>query len=272
MLELHVGTSRARVDAIVRDVIAAYEAAFPGRIRGYYLVGSYADGTAVASSDIDMHILFKDLFLPGEPERALALRQALNRTHPLRLDLPTVDEAGLAAKDPVGIKLGSQCVFGEDVRDAIVLPSLALYNAQIEPAPLQFMASLRGVARLDFPLDYPDPHGRWYGYDAPIEDGQGGMVPGIKHIPLIVGWIATCLLGRAGVMVARKSDVPRLYADHIGDQWSDFIALVFKRCKTTWGYRIPIAPKDQKRLRSLCQETLAFENIYLAQTEPFADA
>jgi hypothetical protein len=38
-----------------------YESVFPGRIRGYYLLGSYSDATSVSISDIDMAILFLGL-------------------------------------------------------------------------------------------------------------------------------------------------------------------------------------------------------------------
>jgi hypothetical protein len=40
-----------------------YESIFPGRIRGYYLLGSYTDATSVSISDIDMAILFKGSFV-----------------------------------------------------------------------------------------------------------------------------------------------------------------------------------------------------------------
>jgi hypothetical protein len=52
-------TGNQQVDHILQGVIGLYEMIFPGRIRGYYLVGSYADGSAVAASDIDVEIWFK---------------------------------------------------------------------------------------------------------------------------------------------------------------------------------------------------------------------
>ena len=55
-------TGNQRVDNILRGVIGIFETVFPDRIRGYYLVGSYADGTAISTSDIDMKILFKNRF------------------------------------------------------------------------------------------------------------------------------------------------------------------------------------------------------------------
>lgn len=51
------------VDNILRGVIGIFESVFPDRIRGYYLTGSYTDGTAVPASDIDVDILFIDNFI-----------------------------------------------------------------------------------------------------------------------------------------------------------------------------------------------------------------
>jgi len=47
-------TGHQRIDDIIRGLIGIFEAAFPDRIRAYYLAGSYADGSAVPLSDIDI--------------------------------------------------------------------------------------------------------------------------------------------------------------------------------------------------------------------------
>ncbi|HEV7129272.1 MAG TPA: nucleotidyltransferase domain-containing protein, partial [Ktedonobacterales bacterium] len=51
-------TGDARADAILRTTIEAFEAAFPERVRGYYLHGSLADGTGLPTSDLDLAIIF----------------------------------------------------------------------------------------------------------------------------------------------------------------------------------------------------------------------
>ena len=55
---------------IVDQIVPAFEAAFPSRIRGVYVHGSYADDSAVATSDLDLIVLFKDAFEQGEKARA----------------------------------------------------------------------------------------------------------------------------------------------------------------------------------------------------------
>ena len=55
---LLVTTGNRTVDQALRAAVEAFEAAFPDRIRGYYLEGSYADGTGLATSDADVVIVF----------------------------------------------------------------------------------------------------------------------------------------------------------------------------------------------------------------------
>ena len=52
-------TGDENVDTLLREVINRVEQALPGRIRGYYVVGSHADGSALPASDIDLTIVVK---------------------------------------------------------------------------------------------------------------------------------------------------------------------------------------------------------------------
>jgi predicted nucleotidyltransferase len=64
-------TGDAAVGETLGDTIAAFEAAFPGRVRGYYVEGSHADGTGIATSDLDLTVVFRGGF-QGEAERGEA--------------------------------------------------------------------------------------------------------------------------------------------------------------------------------------------------------
>jgi hypothetical protein len=50
----------------------------------------------------------------------------------------------------------------------------------------------------------------------------------------------------------------------IGDRWTLLIETLSTKGKGAWGYRVPDDAADHTLLRSLCRETLAFENHYLA--------
>ncbi len=49
-------TGNEQIDHLLCELIHTFEDAFPNRIRGYYLEGSYADQTALRTSDIDLRL------------------------------------------------------------------------------------------------------------------------------------------------------------------------------------------------------------------------
>jgi len=56
--ELVYSTGNARIDTMLRGAVGIFEAAFPDRVRGYYLFGSHMDGSAVGISDLDIFVVF----------------------------------------------------------------------------------------------------------------------------------------------------------------------------------------------------------------------
>ncbi len=57
-------------DTALRRVIATFEKAFPDRIRGYYVHGSVADNTSIATSDVDLDVVVKGGFTDPEEHGA----------------------------------------------------------------------------------------------------------------------------------------------------------------------------------------------------------
>ena len=60
-------TGNPKADAVTRGVIGILERVFADRVGGYYLVGSYADGSYVSTSDLDVVPIFKGS-MTGEEE------------------------------------------------------------------------------------------------------------------------------------------------------------------------------------------------------------
>src|SRR5579872_1940050 len=112
----------ARANALIRGIVSLFEIVFPGRVRGYYLLGSYGEGTTVALSDIDLMLLFRGAFQAGEEETINRVSEACGLLSPVRLDIMVQSEAALRIED-VRLKLGSVLVAGEDVRAHIPLPA-----------------------------------------------------------------------------------------------------------------------------------------------------
>jgi predicted nucleotidyltransferase len=72
-IQLITSSGSQSADDAVCGLIGIFEMRFPGRIRAFYAEGSYADRTAIASSDIDLIVIFKDRF--ADKDEAGAARQ-----------------------------------------------------------------------------------------------------------------------------------------------------------------------------------------------------
>ena len=104
-------TGHKRIDGIIRGLIGIFEAAFPDRIRACYLAGSYADGSAVPLSDIDIRSVFKDDFQDEEEMVCVRrVRDDCRLLSPIDIDLPPLSEGRLLrdedwVHEAIGIKL-----------------------------------------------------------------------------------------------------------------------------------------------------------------------
>lgn len=274
-------TGDPSVDRLLRGVIGRFEAAFPARIRCHYLKGSYTDGSAVSTSDLDLAVVFKGTLDGAEEERAARLAEECTLLSPLKLDVDALAEDRLLPKDvraaagdglfvneSVRLKTASLPLYGEDIRDRIPLPPLDLYRRHVTRAPyVNYALVVRDTPTLVFPLAPPDPAGEFYGYDVRRADNQYSPTGvGTKDLVASVGWTATALVAlHAGRYVGRKSDSLALYRECIGDEWAGFIGEIFARCRDAWAYLIPADPADRRLLRDLCARMPAFENHYLAR-------
>src|SRR5262245_43357382 len=117
-LALCATTGDHRTDALLQGTIGVLETCFPHRIRGYYLVGSYANGSAVASSDLDVVVVFKHAFAGDEQARCRHLTRYCSLISSIRLDLAPRCETELFQTGSISLHLASQLVYGEDIRAA----------------------------------------------------------------------------------------------------------------------------------------------------------
>lgn len=76
---LPLTTGESRRDAQLRDIVALVEAVLPGRIRSYYLFGSAADGSAVATSDLDLFLVAASPLTADEEARRAEIVRAVAR-------------------------------------------------------------------------------------------------------------------------------------------------------------------------------------------------
>lgn len=261
-IQLLKSTGNPKVDEVLRGGIGIFEIVFENRIRGYYLVGSLADGTAVSSSDIDMKIVFKDRFR-DETEKKKAERicyDCFGRVSPFANDVTARDEETVFGSSSLRqrIKVGSLLIYGEDIRDQLALPEIDehIWDTMFRAASFCFAKRIRPNLKFDvFPLTYPDESDEFYGYTYQ----QGTAV-----FHSVVCAIATAIVAsQAKVYVFTKSDCLPLYKQHINDEWTPLLRDVYEVCRGQWEYRIPEPEADQQLLRSLCRQTPTYENHFL---------
>lgn len=259
-------TENSLVDGMLREGVRAFEAAFPGRIRAYYLIGSYRDGSAAPTSDVDVCVVFKDDFVDrDEEELARRVWRSISDGSPVQFDLPPFSERQLLTEGHHRIKAASVLLFGEDIRDIMPPMTRDTYLRTYWHAPYAYMAQvLRGTDLLRFPLSYPDADGEFFGYDRCDDALRADGMRSTKALVATVCWIATMIVGfHAGRMVGTKAESVRAYRGTIGGTWADFVEAMYTQGKQVWSYRVPEATADRMLLHDLCARMLDFENYYL---------
>lgn len=263
-------TLQQQAEEIIRRVAETFTDRFPDRIRACYLIGSYADGTAVALSDIDLIIIFKDQFRDADEKHAAdTVAQECAAQSPIRLDITPRGENEIGTMYPVirvGLVMGSVLVYGEDIRDRIAPPSPEEYTQDVIAGAMFFIARLNDVDKIvTLPLEYPNACDEFYGYTQKrfAEWYPTEVNAGTKELVATVSRIATATVAyRAGRYVSSKGEAARMYADLMGEPWGTFVTEVMQRCKHDWGYQIPENAFERMELAELCRQMRRFQNEF----------
>jgi hypothetical protein len=262
------------VDAVLGDLVASLEARFPGRIRAYYLIGSFADGTAVATSDLDLKIIFQERLDPAtEAQPAQQVVAACAQRSPIGVDVVFIGEDDVLTVGDLDIKLGSRLLAGEDIRERMPLWPIELLARVLMHELIRFIARARGTpGPLIVPLNYPDPAGEFYGYDRRrLRSRDGGEHATTKDLVRIVTGAASALVAwRARQYVVKKNECVAIYQAAIADEWGELIAAIDRTCRVELGYLLPADPDGRQQVRHLCARALEFENHFLALYRDFA--
>lgn len=264
-------TGIQQIDSTLTIIVSRFEQTFPQRVRGYYLIGSVVEQTVVGLSDIDGCIIFADSFR-NEQERTQAEQLIADcaRISPVRLDIMPVAEQSIDQLYPViqvALKRGSKLLYGSDIRDSLVLPTIERYKEDVTAGARFFIARIRKQDQLTTSqIEYPDAQDRFFGYTSksiaawyPPE-----IAAGTKELVATMSRIATATIAQqTDQYVAGKQQAIALYQQLVDNRWSGFVNQVYRRCKLDWHYSIPSADSDQQELRSLCQRMLKFEQAFL---------
>ncbi len=270
-LALTATTGISSIDSILLAIVRAFEHAFPNRVRAYYLIGSYVEGTAVPISDIDCFVIFADRFAtPQEEAFAEKIGEQCAAASSVRLDIGAYPEHALAELNPVirtALKLGSNLLYGTDIRHSMSLPPTPEYLASVLGGAQHFIARLRGEAALTTrEVSYPDASDAFFGYTRKSIPAwyPPTIRAGTKELVATVSRIATArVVWRTKHYVSGKQQAIQLFQQAIGGEWASFVTQTFERCKHDWHYLLPEAEHERIELRGLCQRMLEFENEFL---------
>jgi len=260
-------------DTTVQEVIRVYENAFPGQIAGYYIEGSYADWTYLATSDIDITIVFSNHFAHEEVRKtAERLWGTSAHTSTMEIDITIVDEDDLHEGVFPTLKMGSQLIYGQNVCSKYpILPLEAWTRERMHAAYCLLVTVYQRPTPVHLPLVFPNSEDEFYGYtNRMVHLPDGKEVSCTRNLVRTTGWAATALLAlQAKQYVVRKRDCPGLYRHSIGDEWSSLLEEISFVCRDKWQYLIPEAECDRQRLRALCERTLNFEQHFLSIYKPY---
>ncbi len=267
MLALYTSTGNQQVDEILRGTIGILETLFPGRIRAYYLHGSFVDNTGIVTSDIDLCLVPKGKFTAEEREKMQRIMHFSSLFSPFMVEMMALDEASLLQNGHFRIKSASCLLWGDNLRESMPEQTLDQYLRLYARFPFLYIAQmLRNVETVGFPLSYPQPTGEFYGYDQQQLPPRNERQHNIKKLVTSVCWTATVLVAwYAGKTVGGKRASVQMYREHVHDEWTTFIEEVYDRGNRQWHYLVPREPEERRRLRELCAQTLAFEKHYLSR-------
>ncbi|EKU97663.1 hypothetical protein Lepto7375DRAFT_6895 [Leptolyngbya sp. PCC 7375] len=263
-------TQYPKINQILQGVIGVFEKVFLGRIRGYYLQGSFGNRSTVINSDLDMYVIFKENFSSSdEAMTALSVSRSCAQISPLLLEIKPGAELDLYRAEHAGIalnfKYSTQFLYGEDIRAQIPTFTSDAWVWWAMKAPQASLRVTRSAKVLIFPLQQPDTQAEFYGYERQsIPSADGVDCQSSKWLVATVGWIATALVAhRTKQYVGSKGEAVQLYKTQINDQWTTMVEQVYEQCRNRWHYLIPEGEADRQILQSLCWHALDFSNHYL---------
>lgn len=298
-VELHFSTNDATIDRVMRGYVAAFEAAFPGRLRCFVVAGGHAEGTATPLSDLDAGPVFRGPLSDDERHRANALIRACSDLARIHFDAGAGADDRLYRWHDTGdgevsdhaverryyAKLAYRVIWGEEFRDPILLPPIeywaraCFFGPQHMGSVAYFIAATRNPTSahdpagfiLTHPVDHPDRQDTFFGYarhPLTARDGTTRLTTRMFVRTALAG--ANALLAwKAKEFIASKADVAATYRRRIGGPWADLVAAVDCLCRVELCYRVPEGERDRRRLTALCADMPAFENFILAQYRTF---
>lgn len=213
-----------------------------------------------------MIAVFKGACTEGEADKLRLVRRWLTALSDVRYDIVPKCEADLMETGTTGLKLATELLYGEDVREMIPLEPVETFLHDVVAGFVAYGRELRGnVARLEYPVRCPDAADYLYGYTDYGNWNGRDYSAGTRTILSCMTLGATArVLMETGERCTSKQEAVRRYRDVIGGRWGEWLVEMLELCKLKWGYDLPQTAAEREQLRSLLGEMKAYENEILA--------
>ncbi len=275
-LIMFLPTGVESVDRVLGGVVDLSDLAFPGRVEASYVIGSVAEGKAVWGrdryddlSDLDVCLVLRGHLTQRDVDDCERLAASCNAIGTVRLDLFALGADELLCTGDMRIANAGRLIAGTDIKARLPHVPLGLFIQEAIDQSLFHLSLIRRErGPLSYPLCYPDPAGEFYGYDFQPRPPHGTST--MRLFVAVVCWAATVLVAlRSGDAAASKAEAVALAQRHLGARWAALVDDIYATCREAWGYHMPDEAADRRRLRTLCGETLAFENEQLSECRAY---
>ena len=260
-------TNHAQADLAVQEAIRFLQAHISNPLISVYISGSYANGYAVPSSDIDLYAIFANDLGQKEEAEFDAFSNVFDAITP-QIDLVPIGKKKLQEKGEWEMEKLFLHVWGEKV--SVPNPSLEDYIYRAMHGAYLYMERTRKHKPYRLPLEFPDANDTYKGYAWRKMTVQGEEQRSIKELVVLLGWMATGLVAwRGQKVVATKKECPKLFQEVIGGEHAQVFQKITDLCRNQLYYLLPKTPTEEAALQALFPGALAFENYFLAQYQHF---
>lgn len=243
-----------------------------------YLLGSHTDNTAVSTSDVDIAVIYR-----GSNPEYIKKVNSFFTAHSRELfkyeidlylielgQLESLDKSKLLTREGIiNVKLASELIKGEDIRDKINISDVSDYIQITIETPVHFMRQIRGLGVDDaLTIVYPNADDYYFGYLERAAETHLGLET--KPLLTLIGWISTSLVAlRSGQLIGKKSDVVKHYARYVGDEWTEYVGSAYDVIRNHLAYKLPRSPQQKEAVRRLSEKLILFEQHYMREYEKY---
>lgn len=267
-VDLLYTTDISEVDGQLQGFIALCELQFPKRIKGYFLAGSYLDGTAVPSSDLDILTVFSKTASEQELETFWRMHYQINLLSPATLGAAPISESTLA-KGVLAYMKSAKLFYGEDIiRDAPLVTN-ELASQRLIAGGLKLLKRFHGAKEpLSLPLPFPSTNAPYYGFNFSSTVTPDGEKSAKRMVNLVARMTAARLVLATGIQPKSKRDSIMQYKEKVGGSWANFAEDIYLVLNQEQHYLMPKTQEEKGYLEHLCQQMLEFENNFLEEVKP----